>query len=123
MKYLIITGIFFLALSLNSCYYDKAEILIPDSLCDTTTVTYSGTINPILTANCTGCHSGNNAPNGVMLDNYQGVKVRALDPTGLLLGVINHSPGFAQMPKNGNKLNDCTIAKIAKWVHAGAPNN
>lgn len=121
MKYLIITGICFLALSLTGCYYDKGELLDPVTSCDTALVTYSGVVNPILTANCTGCHSGPNAPNGVKLDSYSPVKIQAVN--GMLLGTIMHSAGFSAMPKGGNKLNDCSIAKIAKWVKAGAPNN
>jgi len=27
------------------------------------------------------------------------------------------------MPQNGNKLSDCNITKIEKWITAGAPNN
>jgi hypothetical protein len=123
MKYFFIAGLFFLAFSQAGCYYDKGEILNPATSCDTTTVTYSGNVNPILTANCTGCHSGNNAPNGVKLDTYANVKLLAQDPSGILLGVITHSPNFDPMPKNGNKLSDCSIAKISIWVHGGAPNN
>lgn len=105
---------------MDGCYYDKHEFLYPIT-CDSVNVTYSRSINPILTANCTGCHSGNNAPNNVMLDNYTGVKIRAAN--GLLLGVVTHTPGFAQMPKNANKLSDCNIAIIRKWIDDGAPDN
>ncbi len=122
MKYLIIIGIFFIAFSFTGCYYDK-ELLNPGSSCDTLFVTYSASINPILTAFCTSCHSGVNAPNGIKLDTYPNVKSLALDPSGILLGVIRHSPGFVPMPQNGSKLNDCNIAKIAKWIREGALNN
>lgn len=122
MKYLIIIiAFFFITFSIAGCYYDKGVLPGANSLCDTTIVTYSGSVNAILTANCTGCHSGNNAPNGVVLDTYNNVKAQV--GGGLLLGVITHSPGFDPMPKNGNKLSSCNIAKIAKWIHDGAPNN
>ena len=104
------------------CYYDKHDLLNPGaSACDTTIVTYSGSVNPIITDNCTGCHSGTNAPLGITLDIYAGVNVQALN--GKLLGAVTHSAGFSPMPKNGLKLNDCNIGKIRKWVSSGAPNN
>jgi hypothetical protein len=121
MKYLIIIAIFFIAFSQAGCYYDNGELLNPVTSCDTLTVTYSGTVNPILTANCTGCHSGANAPNGIKLDAYSTVKIQANN--GFLMGVITHNAGFSQMHKNGNKLSDCSIAKISNWIKAGAPNN
>ena len=123
MKYFIIISFIVLVFLQEGCYYDKGELLNPNSSCDTVTVTYSSSINPILTAFCTGCHSGNNAPNGVKLDTYANVKLQAQDHSGNLLGVITHSPGFDPMPKNGNKLNDCNIAKVTKWIHDGAINN
>jgi hypothetical protein len=36
---------------------------------------------------------------------------------------INHSAGYSPMPKGGNKLPACQIAKVRRWVAAGAPNN
>lgn len=116
MKYLAII----LLLFIQGCYYDK-QFLDPSTSCDTAIVTYSGSVNPVLTAYCTTCHSGANAPLGINLDNYTSVKAQANN--GRLLGVITHSAGFIPMPKNGNKLSDCNIAKIRKWIIAGAPNN
>ena len=105
----------------GGCYYDKQELLNPNSTCDTTIVTYSGSVNPLITASCTGCHSGANAPLGIKLDVYTDVNTQALN--GKLLGAITHSPGFSPMPKNGTKLSDCNIAKIENGLNAGAPDN
>jgi hypothetical protein len=112
--------------ALSSCYNDKAELLYPTNACNTDTVTYSKVVGPILMVNCAsadGCHKTAHAPTsgGVSLDNYAGAKVVA--DNGKLVGVITHTPGFSQMPKNLPKLDDCSIAKITKWVNAGAPNN
>ena len=119
MKY---TGIiiFLLAAFSQGCYYDK-DLINPNAICDTTTVTYSGSVKPILTAYCTGCHSGPNAPSNIKLDAHASVKVVADNKK--LLGTINHTAGFSPMPKNGTKLSECNIAKIRKWVTTGAPNN
>ena len=112
----------FLGICIAGCYYDDPDILDPNrATCDTTIITYSGSVNPILTANCTGCHSGANAPAGVKMDAHASVKLVAT--SGKLMGSINHAAGYSPMPKNGTKLSECNIAKIRQWVAAGAPNN
>jgi hypothetical protein len=106
---------------IQGCYYDDQDILDPNrTVCDTAIVTYSGTVNPLLSAYCTGCHSGANAPSNIKLDSYTGVKAIT---SQRLLGTITHSAGFSPMPKNGTRLSDCNIAKIRKWITEGAQNN
>lgn len=107
--------------SATGCAYDKEEILYPSSNCDTTNVTYSLSVVPILSANCYGCHSGNTPIAGFRFDSYANLKPFA--DNGVLLGSINHDPGFSPMPKGGTKLSACNIAKIRKWIAAGSPNN
>ncbi|MDQ6758039.1 MAG: hypothetical protein M3004_14030 [Bacteroidota bacterium] len=115
---LLIGGIVFFIFCVQvGCKYDKPII----SVCDTTKVTYSGSIIPVLSGNCTGCHSGPNAPNGIAVDNYKAVK--SLVNNGMLIGVINHDPGFDFMPKNSPKLDACSISKIRIWIKNGAQNN
>ncbi|MEO5674617.1 MAG: c-type cytochrome domain-containing protein [Chitinophagales bacterium] len=89
--------------------------------CDLSNVTYSGTVAPILSTYCIGCHSEASASGGVVLATYSGVSTVALD--GRLVGVITHSPGYVPMPFGGNKLPDCEIEQITEWVNNGAPNN
>jgi hypothetical protein len=89
--------------------------------CDTTVVTYSGTVAPRMQANCEGCHNSNSAAGNVNLSNYSGVLVVAAN--GKLFGAINHNAGYAAMPQGGNKLPQCEIDEIRIWVNAGAPNN
>ena len=119
MKKLLLPGLLLMALS--SCYNDKQEDLYPAGGCNTDTVTYSRTIQPILNQNCalSGCHDAASAMSGVVLDNYNGAKAKQ----DRLVGVINHETGYSPMPKGLPKLDDCTIAKITKWVAGGAPNN
>ena len=122
MKYILLVILIVICLVQSGCYYDKHDVLNPATFsCDTAIVTYSGTVNPIITANCTGCHSGTNAPLNINLDLYATVNMQALN--GKLLGTITHSQGFSPMPKNAPRLNDCNIARIKKWIDAGAPNN
>jgi len=52
------------ALFAAGCYYDTVEELYPVNTnlpCDTTAVTYSGTIAPIITGTCSKCHAASTA--------------------------------------------------------------
>jgi hypothetical protein len=109
---------------LSGCYYDKEEILYPGGACDTTNVTYSGTVSGTIYTNCNACHSSGAANangGGIQLDAYTKLKVYV--DNGKLIGSINHAGGFSPMPKNATKLSSCNIAKVQAWVNAGAPNN
>lgn len=95
--------------------------MLPPS-CDTTMqATYSSGVKPILSSQCTSCHSGPNPAGYIGLEQFTTVK--SLAASGLIMHVIKHDPGYLAMPKNGGKLNDCDINKIAKWIAAGEPNN
>ncbi len=120
-KTALLTG-FIVLIGLNSCYYDNVEDLYPQTpTCDTIDVTYSGSVVPIMDANCTGCHSGSAPAGNISLANYNEIVASAQN--GSLLGVIRHDNGWSPMPKNGNKLDDCSITKIEIWVESGTPNN
>jgi mono/diheme cytochrome c family protein len=113
-----------LVFSGTGCYYDKEEELYPGTAsCDTTAAsTYATTVMPILSSNCYNCHAGAATLGaGIQLDTYNGLKAKVND--GKLLKAINHEAGTSPMPKNGNKLSTCNIAKIRRWVNAGALNN
>ena len=105
----------------SSCYYDVEEELYPNT-CNTTGVTFSGTVNPLLnTYGCVGCHSGSAPSGNTSLLGHTNVKTKVTD--GKLWGVINHHPGFPPMPQGGAKMAACDINKIKAWIDAGAPNN
>lgn len=89
--------------------------------CNTSNITFSGTIAGIIQNNCQGCHSGTSPQAGILLTNYTQIKTQA--DNGKLLGTINHQNGFVAMPYNLPKLSDCNISKITAWVNSGAPNN
>jgi hypothetical protein len=89
--------------------------------CDTITVTYSTTIKNLLGNKCIGCHNNINASGGYDLSQYSGVKARVDD--GRLWGSVNFLTGFSSMPKNGQKLSDCELNQLHKWISNGAPNN
>lgn len=107
------------ALLLPGCYYDTEEELYPSTFCDTSAVTWSLTIQPLVETECAipGCHvPGVQSPD---LSTYAGVKAVADD--GRLRGVtILGDPFF--MPPSG-QLPSCKQQQIQTWLDAGAPNN
>lgn len=90
------------------------------SPCDSNIFTYSGAVAPIMQTYCVGCHYGPSVPGGSLTD-YASVREAAVN--GKMLGDIKHLAGFNPMPQGGNKLSDCQIAQIQKWVDNGAPND
>lgn len=111
---------------LNRCYYDSEEYLYPQTgnTCDTTNVTFSGSIVPLLDNNCLSCHSNSTAAGlggNIRLEDYADVKVRADD--GKLLGSISHAGGFIPMPQGAPKLDECPINLVRIWINQGAANN
>ena len=110
------------AVTFSSCYNDKEAYLYPfGSGCDSTNVTYSQSIAPIMSSYCNNCHSTALASGGVVTDNYAGLNTVALN--GKLSAGVNWAAGFSTMPKGGSKLSVCDLAKINKWITDGAPNN
>lgn len=109
----------------TSCYYDNEEYLYPDNGgipgCDTTDVTYSGTVAPILVNNCNDCHNPASPSGGVIVDNYTDLLVYVNN--GRFWGSINHDQGYQPMPRNSPKLSECNLTKIKKWIDDGALNN
>ncbi len=91
------------------------------SECDSTDVSFSIIVQPIIASHCQGCHSGSVPSGGIDLVDYDGVKVVADD--GKLIGAISWDSGFENMPQGGDQLSDCNISKIRSWVEDGAPNN
>jgi len=119
LKSFIIVGI---VIFMQSCYYDNVEDLYPQlPECDTTNVTYSNNVWPIINSNCTGCHGGNAPAGNIRLENYNDISSAANN--GSLLGTIRHENGWSPMPKGGGKLNNCDIAKIETWVNQSTPDN
>jgi hypothetical protein len=104
-----------------SCYYDNEEALYPtlSTSCDTTNVTYSGTIVPILNSYCIGCHSGSLPSGGITLTSY--TNVQALASTGALMNALTGN-GVPLMPPSGS-LSPCKIGQFEIWIRNGMPNN
>ena len=89
-------------------------------------------IEPVLKAQCYGCHSGeaDKVQGGLRLDSRAAVLrggesgpavVPRKSGTSLLIQAIRHEGGLAMPPKKP-KLSDGTIADFVKWVEMGAPD-
>lgn len=121
---LALAGISLLALGLAAgCTYSHGD---PAPACDVPSenVTYSAVISPIFDANCRECHgstvfvtkgSGNNFGDYAAISRY-------FSPAKIIAS-IRHDPNSIHMPQGRDKLSDCDIQRIEKWIAAGKPNN
>jgi mono/diheme cytochrome c family protein len=89
--------------------------------CDTTVFTYAAAIAPMMSTFCNGCHNPSSLGGGIDVSTYTALKVQVLN--GKLMGSIAHTSGFSAMPKSSNKLLDCQIRQVEKWIQAGSLNN
>lgn len=107
-----------------SCYYDNEEELYPNSTasCDTTNITYSSKIQPIMSTYCatTGCHNAVTGAAGIRLDTYENVRNEASGAS--FFCSIQHQSGCSPMPKNQPQLSACNIQTLIKWQQLNYPN-
>lgn len=89
--------------------------------CDSTKFKFAADVQPIINTYCKGCHNNISASGGYSYETYAGILVPIQN--GRFLGAIQHQNGFSPMPKGGNKLSDCQITIIQKWIANGAPND
>jgi len=119
-----IFGFPIISILITSCYYDNEEFLypgLPGGQCDTTGVTYSAVVAPILATNCNSCHNPASPSGNVITSTYNGLKT--VVNSGIFRKAINHESGASSMPKNGNKLPACELSKIDAWINQGAQQN
>lgn len=116
------------ATTLGSCYNDNMESLnINKNGCDTTNITFSKNIRPIIDQQCASCHASGvyqTLGGSYNLDGYANVKGFA-DPNGLLIKSVIGDPSVSQRmpPIPASKLSDCQISQIQQWINGGASNN
>jgi hypothetical protein len=126
---------FFITISLSlivlivSCKKSSEDILASGAICDTTNISYSAGIVPILQQNCYSCHGTGNTggSGGILLEGYANISVYANN--GELTGDVSApagssgGPGNTGMPYGGPMLPSCELNKILAWVHQGVKNN
>lgn len=122
MKYLSIIGLVgLLVIGLQSCYSDNKEDLYQNIVtgdCDTTNVTYSSTVAPILATQCatSGCHNSTTRQSGYDFSNYN-------DAMGGATRIIARTNDAQRpMPPSG-LIASCDRQQLEVWVNDGAPNN
>ena len=112
------------AFAAAGCYYDKQEVLAPTAgaACDTSAVSFSRSVAPLLSLQCSGCHSNGSAAafgDGIRLQDHADVKANL----NRVLGAVSWQNGFSPMPKNGARLSDCQIRILQIWSLNGAKND
>ena len=116
----VLTGI----VMFSSCQHEPQEQVNPDNTveppidtisCDSSNVTYPGTVVPILEAYCLSCHSGPTPSGALDFTDYSDLAFVA--ESGQLLGALKHQQGFVPMPQGMSQLSDCEISLIEKWVN------
>jgi len=90
--------------------------------CDTNSVTYTNSIQPLIQNYCLGCHSTTSAVKsggGIIIDSYSNTKTQT--QTGHLICSIDHTGTCSQMPKGLNQLSFCEIRKFKIWMNNNFP--
>ncbi len=87
---------------------------------DTANATFAKTVEPMLNTYCVGCHKAGATSGGVRLDSYTYVKVYVDNQK--LWGSMLYQPGYKPMPPT-EKLSDCQLVVLQKWIKQGALNN
>lgn len=88
--------------------------------CDTSSVTYAATVQPVFNTHCVGCH---NSGASVNFDGYAPLSTYLTSNAQKLIDDINYASGAAQpMPPTG-MLDQCNRRKIIIWIQSGYPNN
>jgi len=120
----IISGFFLFGLIIilleSGCKHDP--LIYPASTsCDSTNVSFKKSVLPLLIKHCSTCHGSAVQTHGIILDNYENVKIFALE--GSLYGAIIQNGDYAPMPYNSARLDACSISTIHHWILEGIKNN
>jgi uncharacterized membrane protein len=113
----------FLIVAINACSKENEQALQPkeNGSCDTSNISYSVDVKPVLQKECYACHSTSIASGGIVLDNYNGVK--AASSAGRLAGAVSHAAGYVPMPLGQARISDCSVNTIKAWINRGMINN
>jgi hypothetical protein len=121
---MLIKKIFFPAcvaimIGISACSKSNQALGTGSGFCDTSAVTFSKKVLPILEVYCYGCHSNQNSAfsNGISLEGYDNTKGWA--DLGYLIGNVRHDAGFIAMPYGKPALPACEINTMVAWVNQG----
>lgn len=105
----------------SACKHDPLVKPVSDNICDSTNLSFRKSVLPLLNKHCNSCHSSSVQTHGIILDNYEGVRIFALE--GSLYGAITRNGEYAPMPYSAPKLDVCSIALIHNWIKEGIKDN
>lgn len=111
----------FIILFAFSCRYDNVEETYKDFItdCDTSVVSYSMDIAPIIDINCIVCHGSVSPEAGLDLSTYGNVFANREN----IRNRINRPLGDPFVMPQGGPMVQCNIDKINAWINQGALNN
>lgn len=101
----------------TACYYDNEAEQYGATTCDTTAISFSQDVQPIINASCVSCHAPGGEQETTPFTTYDEIK---LYTSGAIVERITGVGGI--MPPSG-AISSCNQLKIQAWVNAGAPNN
>jgi len=108
-----------LIISMPSCYYDNTEETYPGGVpCDTSAVTWTLDIQPMVNGHCSGCHNGTQQFD---ISTYASVKAIVID--GRMMQAMSMMQGMPKKMPPGYSLPDCTLLKTQLWIDQGALEN
>ena len=85
-------------------------------------VSYQTHVLPLLEKHyCVACHEAADPAGGITLEGYG----RLLDyiEDGSILASIRYESGYEPMPQDYDRMPDCEVEMIAKWIEQGYENN
>lgn len=116
-------------ISIHSCTFKNEEDTYGD-YCDTSSVTFSAKIRPIMEQHCYNCHGSSNANTsggGLEFQTYTNFKGYLDVSKDHFLSAINlqeiNGVTASVMPKSSPKLSACEIRKLEIWIEDGYPDN
>ena len=113
---------FALILAIAACTKSNQPIGTGSGFCDTSAVTYTQDILPLMQSYCFGCHGNGNTvfSNGIGFEGSDGLEyLKFFADKGYLVGDVKHNDGYTGMPYGKPKLSACEINKIVAWVNQG----
>ncbi len=116
----IFIPVFAMAILMQSCYYDKEELLYPGSNtpvdCSAINAKFAANVQPLISAKCatSGCHDAT-ASGGLIFQNHAQIS-GAKDRINVRAVVEKTMPAAAPLQPSEINIIKC-------WIESGAPNN